>query len=129
MNTLKRFRLMAVRLSLALSIFLAAITYFLADRIIAQGLLIGGIAGTLAFWLLSLRVEKLATAPPGEIKLTALRWSALRYLIYGVALYRAHALDSETYHAFIAAAAGLLIIHVVLVFLALTGIDMQGEDE
>jgi hypothetical protein len=129
MNTLKRFRLMAVRLSLALSVVAAGITFFVADRVIAQGLLMGGLAGTLAFWLLSFRVEKLATAPPGQLKLISLRWSAFRYAIYGVALYRAYVLDTETYHAFIAAAVGLLIIHVVLVFLALTGMDMQGEDE
>lgn len=119
---------MAVRLSLLLSLIIAAILYFAVDPISAQGLLIGGIAGTLAFWILSIRVQKFASNPSAKVKLTTLRWSALRYCVYGVALARAYYLDTETYHAFIAAALGLLIIHVVLVFLAFTGLDMRGKE-
>lgn len=127
METLKRFRLMAVRLSILLSVIIAAILYFALDPIIAQGTLIGGLAGTLAFWIMAIRVQKLASNPSGQVNLTSLRWSAFRYGIYAIALGRAYYLDTETYHAFIAAAVGLLIIHVVLVFLAFTGLDMRGK--
>ena len=119
---------MAVRLSLLLSFLIAAVTYFTFDRIIAQGLLIGGIAGTLTFWILAFRVQKLASAASDQVKLTSWISSALRYSIYAAALTRAYYLDTETYHAFISAAIGLLIIHVVLVFLAFTGIDMRGKE-
>ena len=124
LRPLRRFRLAAVRLSLLVTIVIAASAYILVDADAAQGVLIGGIAGVLGFWIIGVRLEKLATMAPGKIHFAALTWTSLRFLLYGAALIRAYMIDREELHGLLGAVAGILVIHFVMIFMGLTGIEM-----
>lgn len=127
MEPLRRMRLMAVQLALTLTVAAAGVA-FLFDKTVALGLLMGGVAGVVAFWIVAVRVERLATGPKRGVYLPAARWSFIRLVIYAVTLWRAYVLDRETMRGLFAGAVGLLIIRLVVVFLGLTGLDLkQGE--
>jgi len=126
-ETLRRMRLMAVQLALALTVAGGGVA-FLFDKTVALGLLMGGVAGVVAFWIVAVWTEKLATAAKPGVYLRAVRWSLIRLVIYALTLWRAYLLDPETMRGLFAAAAGLFIIRLVVVFLGLTGLDLkQGE--
>jgi hypothetical protein len=124
---LRRMRLMAVQLALTLSVAAGGVA-FLFDKTVALGLLMGGVAGVVAFWIVAVRLERPATGPKRGVYSPAVRWSLIRLVIYAVTLWRAYLLDRETMRGLFAAAAGLFIIRLVVVFLGLTGLDLeQGE--
>lgn len=120
----RRFRLTAVRIALALTALGAAAT-FLLSRAAAQGVLMGGIAGVLGFWIIAVRLEKLAKLGGEKVNFAVLTWTTLRFALYGVVLYRAFTLDRETMHGLLGAAGGLFIIRFVLMFMGFTGIDLK----
>lgn len=120
---LRRFRLAAVRLALLLTAIAAAIAYWW-DPVIGQGLLMGGLAGILGFWIIAVRIEKLARLQPEKVNFSALTWTGFRLLLYGAVLYRAYTLDTSEMHGLLGALAGILIIRFVLVFLGITGADL-----
>lgn len=117
---------MAVRISLLLTAVAVAVAYPF-HGVIAHGILLGGIGGVLAFWIVALRLEKLATVAPGKVNLAPLRWSLVRLAIYVLVLYRAYLLDQKSLLGLLGAAGGLFIIRLVLVFLGLTGFDLKQE--
>lgn len=128
MEPLKQFRLIAVRLSLLVT----AIAGFLLlpfNRPAGTGVLLGGIAGIVGFWLVALRLEKVATQSAEKVKLFAYRWTVVRMAIYALALYRGYTLDREKFHGLLGAAGGLLIIRVILVVLGLTGFDLNHREK
>lgn len=125
---LKHFRLMTVRLSLIATGIAAIGLYLWGDRPAAMGMLLGGIGGTLAFWLMATRVEKLATIPKESIQLAAYRWTFFRLIIYGLVLYRAYTLDPDEYHGLFAAFGGLLLHRAILIFVAITGLDLKQKE-
>ena len=59
LEMLKRFRLMAVRMALALT-GLASLLGFGYNPVLGKAILAGGIAGILSFWILARQTEKLA---------------------------------------------------------------------
>jgi len=120
-------RLMAVRLSLMLVMAAAAVA-FVFDRVVAHGLLLGGVAGVLAFWIVAVRLEKLASQSGNRVYTFSAWLSAVQLALYALALGRAYWLDRETLRGFVAAAVGLFIIRVVVVLLGLTGLDLKRED-
>ena len=124
LRPLQRFRLAAVRLSLFITIVIAVAAYVLVDAAAAQGVLLGGIAGVLGFWIIGVRLEKLANIAPGKVHFAALTWTSLRFLLYGAALVRAYMIDREDLHGLLGAVAGILVIHFVMVFMGLTGMEM-----
>ncbi len=126
MEPLIRMRLIAVRVSLALTMIAAAIGYAF-EREIALGILMGGFAGVIAFWALAVHMEKLATASRDRVYWVAFKWSFMRLALYGIALWRAYELDRESLHGLLAAVAGLFVIRLVVVFLGLTGLDLDKE--
>ena len=127
MEPLRRMRLMAVQLALTLTVAAGGVA-FLFDERVALGLLMGGVAGVVAFWIVAVWAEKLATASKRGVYFHAVRWSLIPLVIYAVTLWRAYLLDRETMRGLFAAAAGLFIIRLVVVFLGLTGLDLkQGE--
>lgn len=126
MEPLKRIRLMAVRISLIVTAVAAAVGYMF-EREIALGLLMGSIAGIVAFWVLAVQLERLASAPRNRVYWMAFRWSFIRLILYGFTLWRAYALDRESLHGLLAAVAGLFVIRLVVVFLGLTGLDLDRE--
>lgn len=126
MEPVRRLRRLAVFSALGLSVLAAGIA-FIFDRVVAQGILLGGFAGVLPFWIMAFRLEKLASNAPDIIELFSFRWSFFRLLIYALALGRAYFLDPETAHGLIAAVGGLFVLRVVLIFLAFTGLDLPAN--
>jgi hypothetical protein len=129
MESLRRLRLMAVKLALMLAVAGAAIAFpFSSD--VAQGLLLGGLAGTLSFWIVAYKTEQLASKADDGVPFApfSFRFTLLRFGIYTATLVRAYYIDREQMDAFIAAACGLFIIRAVLVFLAFSELDLkQGQ--
>ncbi|MBN2311783.1 MAG: ATP synthase subunit I, partial [Candidatus Hydrogenedentes bacterium] len=85
MEPLRRFRLMTVRLALLLTAVATAVAYPL-NVTAAKGILAGGIGGVLAFWVVALRVEKLALAGDGRVKSIGVRWTLFRLAVYALVL-------------------------------------------
>jgi hypothetical protein len=128
LGPLKHFRLMSVRLTLAATGLCAILAYQISYAA-SMGLLLGGISATAAFWYMALRVEKLASMDPNALKFAAYRWTLIRLVIYGLALYKAYTLDTERLHGLIAAVGGLMLLRVVLVFVAFTGLDLRQQEK
>lgn len=125
LDSIKRFRLLVVRLTLILTFALAAASWFYDPRT-AQGVLLGGIAGTLGFWIIAVRLEKVVRMKPEKVQFAALTWSAYRYALYGAVLYKTFTLDKNTYHGLIGGLIGIMIIRLVLVIVGTTGLDQRG---
>lgn len=115
---------MAVRLGLMLTALLAGGAYLL-DSVVAHGLAMGGIAGVLVFWVIALRVEKLANAAQPKVHSLSLWWTLLRYLVFGLVIWRASLLDTSSFRGILGAVAGLFIIQGVIIFLGMTGLDRR----
>ena len=128
MEPLIRMRLMAVRIGVLLTVVAAAVAY-LWDKIVAQGLLLGGVAGVLMFWVLARRLEKLATASEGKVYSLSVGWRLVELFIYAAVLGRAYALDRVSLRGLLAAVGGLFIIRLVTVFLGFTGLDLKREEK
>jgi len=115
-----------VRYSLAATLLVAlGASYW--SWIAVQGVLLGALAGTLGFWIMAVRLEKVAYTQPEKIHFFALTWSMMRFLLYGAVLLRAHFLDRDSLHGIIGAVVGIFIIRLVLLFLGITGAD-RGKD-
>jgi hypothetical protein len=118
---------MTVRIAIALTT-VAALVAFPFNGLVAQGIAMGGIGGTVAFWLFAYRMEKFAVRGEGSLAAFAMRWSFIRLGIYAAVLVRAVYLDMEHFTALLGAVGGLFITRMALVFLAFTGLDLkQGE--
>lgn len=126
-DPLRRFRLMTVRLTMVVMMVLVAITYQF-DPLAAKGMLLGGIAGTLGFWIMAIRLEKVAREKPEKVHYAALTWSFYRYGLYGAVLYKGFTLDRVSYHGLIGALIGIFIIRVVMMYLAVSGRDQSIEN-
>lgn len=126
METLRRTRTLAVRISLLLIAAGAGLAYPWS-AIVAQGILLGGIAGVLAFWILALRVEKLAAGAENSLQAFSFKWTAVRMALYFLALGKAFYLDRVEYTGLMAAVAALFVIRIVMIFLAFTGLDLNKE--
>ena len=126
LSSIKRFRLLAVRLAL-LGTFLITVPSWFYDPRMAQGVLLGGIAGVLGFWIIAVRLEKIVHVKPEKVQFAALTWSAYRFALYGAVLYKTFTLDRETYHGLIGGLIGIMIIRAVLVFVAVTGMDKPAS--
>ena len=123
LTTLRKFRGTVIRFSPILT-GIAALVAFPYSPIVTQGLLLGGIAGVIGFWMMDGSLVKLATTPGSKVQFAVLAWSLYRFGFYGAVLFKAYTLDRETYHGMLAAVAGILIVRFVLMFLGFTGIDL-----
>jgi hypothetical protein len=122
---LRRFRIFTVRITLITIVVLAALA-LLISRNATQGVLLGGIAGILGFWIMAVRLEKLVVTNPQKVQFAALTMSTVRFLMYGAVLYKSFLLDEETYHGLLGALVGLMTIRFVLVFVGITAKDQAG---
>lgn len=127
MNPLKRFRLITVQATLAVTAIAAAIGYSLAGRNLAEGLVMGGLVAVIAFWIMARRLEKFAGMTPNAITLSAYRWTGIRLILYAVVLYRAYTLDTERYFGLLGAVIGIFLHKAVLIFVGATGLDLKRE--
>ena len=128
METVKRFRLMAVRLALLLTLLAGAVALAFDVRV-TKGILLGGLGGVLAFWITAVGVEKLATLPPGKVKFSVYKWTVIRLIIYAAVLVRAYTIDAGSMHALWGAVGGIFVIRIVVLFLGLTGLDLKEAED
>jgi len=127
MEPVKRFRLVAVRLSTVITLVTGGVA-FVFDKVVAHALLLGGLGGVLGFWIVAIQVEKLATRPADTVHSRSIKWTFLQYAIYAAVLGRAFTLDRSSVKGMIAGVAGLFIIQLVVAFLGLTGLDRRVTD-
>jgi hypothetical protein len=116
--------MVAVRLTLLATAAIAAVAWFI-NPIATQGVLLGGLAGALGFWIIAIRLEKVARLKPEKVQFAALTWSVYRFALYGVVLYKTFTLDQETYYGLIGGLIGIMIIRFVLVVVGVTGLDKR----
>jgi len=114
----RRARVRGVRVCLYVTVVLAAIASFLSGSIAAEGLLLGGIAGALGFWTMSLRLERVALVRPDKLTVVATVWTFYRLAVYGAFLFIAYRLDPDHLRGFFGGVAGLLSTRLALTFLA-----------
>lgn len=129
MESLVKFRLFAVRIALGITLLAAVLCYPLFGRAASIGLLLGGLAGVLVFWVTARRVEKVAQQGTDMISSVPLTWRFAGLLVYAIVLARAYTLDREGLSGLIAAAVGLFMIRIAAIVLGVTGLDLPGEEE
>jgi len=127
-EVLIRFRLLCVRLSLFLTAVLT-LSAFMVSRPAGFGVLMGGLAGTVVFWIGARRTEQVAQRDPGKLRWHAYGWALMQTAVYALILYRGITLDPESYHGLLGAVAGLFLIRVAAVFLGITGLDLKHEEK
>ena len=127
MESLRRYRLMTVRISLLLTLVagLATAAFSVA---VAKGLLAGGITGVLAFWIMAIRIEKLAMIRSDKVTWTKLPGALLGLVLYAVTLGWAYSLDPDSLKGLVAAFGGLMIVRFVQAGLGLTGLDLKKAE-
>lgn len=113
-ETARRTRVRTVRAALITTVAVAAGAYAAAGNIAAQGVLLGGIAGALGFWTMSLRLEQIALLRPERLPLVATAWTFYRILMYAVFLFVAYRLDRENAYGLFGAVAGLVSTRVAI---------------
>ena len=128
MRTLARFRLLAVRMTLLLTFLAAGIAYPF-NVVAAKGLLAGGVIGAFGFWLNVRNAEKLAFLPRAKVNSAVYRSTLIRMGLYALAFYWSFSLDRDGMHGLLGALAGMFVIQIVLVFLGLTGFDLEEESQ
>ena len=129
MNPLPTFRMLSVRISLALTLIAAIIVYPLFGRVASVGLLMGGLAGAIVFWITARQLEKLAIQFGNAVYSVPVKWRIVGLAIYAAVLIRGYTLDKERFIGLLAVAAGLLIIRIALVILGITVLDLPKEEE
>lgn len=127
METLTRFRLLTVRLSL-MAAGLAALGMYFVGPGLAKAVLAGGIGGTLSFWIVAYRTEKLAKAGKNPAESLNYRWTFARLLLYALVLVWAYRLEPEQPWTLLAATGGLFIVRLAAIVLGLTGLDLASEE-
>ncbi|MBI2432942.1 MAG: ATP synthase subunit I [Candidatus Hydrogenedentes bacterium] len=120
----KRLRRIIVASAAALALLAAAVPA-LWDPPAAAGLLLGAAAGILPFWAFGRRVEHLAPPSAQTVDLLSARWSLFRITLGIVALLLGYSLEPVRMHGLLGALAGLFILRIVVLALALTGLDLK----
>ena len=118
MDSIRQFRNVALGGGLLLSIVAAAGACVLSPAL-GKGLLCGGIASVLAFWLLLRQTERLAAAPREKAHAAVYTWTLLRLLLYGAVLSAGYRLDPESLHGLLGAGIGLFVTQGVVLVLGL----------
>lgn len=113
-ETARRTRVRTVRAALITTVILAAAAYAVSGEVAAQGVLLGGIAGALGFWTMSLRLEQIALVQPERLPVVATVWTFYRILMYAVFLFVAYRLDRENAVGLFGAVAGLISTRVAI---------------
>jgi hypothetical protein len=120
MEPLALFRTRILRVSLLIT-GVAALAALAWDADVALGVVMGGAAGTAAFWMLARRVERFAAMDATQIQASAMQGMFARMALYGATLTAAYLVNPETKAPLFAAALALLIPRMVLYARALRG--------
>jgi hypothetical protein len=126
LETVKRFRLVVVKGSLLLTLAAAVVIIFF-DAIAAKGVVIGGLASTLGFWIMARNLE-LANKSGNTLKFAAYAWLVIRMVLYTAVLVKGYSLDAPGLHGFFGAAGGLFTVRLVVTVLGMTGLDLEKGD-
>ncbi|MBI2422811.1 MAG: hypothetical protein HYV27_08270 [Candidatus Hydrogenedentes bacterium] len=126
MDTLRKNRVLALRVSLLL-IAIAAGVAFCWSALMAQGIVLGGLSGVAGFWLLAARVEKLTQGEAEALNAFSFKWTVVRMGLYGAGLGGAWLLDRETYVALLGAVAALIVSRMLMIFVAFAGIRSKKD--
>ena len=81
---------------------------------IGKGIVIGGLAGALGFWMMARNASILTSIPKEEISFRVYRWTFARMVLYATALLFAYRVDSDGQEALLGAAGGLFIARAVM---------------
>jgi len=126
-ESLKQFRLAVVRYTLLLSLVVAIATWFWSP-VIAKSVLMGGIAGTIGFWITGRNVEKLASPGATQLQSFAIKWTFVRLFLYALAIYKAETLDRDSHQGLVAAVVGIFFVQIVMITLAFTGLGSTRRE-
>ena len=128
METLTRFRLTVVRYTLLLTAVCAGVAWPF-NPVVSKGLLLGGLAGAVGFWVNAFVVRKLAQPEGNRLTYVAFKWTIVRLFFYALAIYKAYTLDREHNYGLIAAVLGIFLVQLVMITIAFTGADQAGTGE
>ena len=120
MEPLITFRVAVARYTLLLA-FACAAAAWPFDPNVSKGVLLGGFAGTLGFWITARNMGVLTTPGAEKLELYAFKWALVRLGCYGAAISLAFTFDREDYHGLIGAVAGIFLVQIVMVGRALLG--------
>lgn len=112
-------RIRGTRATLVATLALTVALYFAISPEAGVGVLLGGIAGALGFWTMSVRLERVAIVKPDRLALAATIWTYYRLAIYGVFLFIAYRIDPVEMRGFMGGIGGLLVTRIVTTFLAI----------
>lgn len=118
MNMLKDLSRQALWIGLA-TVAAAALFGFSFNVAAGAGLLLGGVAGTVGFWLMAHRLERLEFARADRIQMAVYRWMAFRMVFYAMALGVGYLLDRTRMYGLVGAAAGILLARMALIVAAI----------
>ena len=114
MEPLITFRVAVARYTLLLA-FAGAAAAWPVDPNISKGLLLGGFAGVVGFWITARNMSVLTTPGAEKLELYAFKWALVRLSCYGAAISLAWTFDRATYHGLIATVLGILLVQVVMI--------------
>jgi hypothetical protein len=114
------FRVAVARYTLLLASVCAAAAWPF-DPNVSKGVLLGGFAGTIGFWITARNMGVLTTPGAEKLELYAFKWALVRLGCYGAAISLAFTFDREDYHGLIGAVAGIFLVQIVMVGRALRG--------
>ena len=120
MEPLKTFRVAVARYTLLLA-FVGAVAAWPFDPNLSKGLLLGGFAGTLGFWITARNMGVLTTPGAEKLERYAFKWAVVRLGCYGAAISLAFTFDREEYHGLIGAVAGIFLVQIVMIGRAFAG--------
>lgn len=128
LESLKEFRLTVTRFTLLLAVAGATASWPMSP-VAAKGILMGGLAGTIGFWITARNVGVLATPGAEKIELYAFKWTLVRLAFYALAVYKGYTLDPERYHGLIAAVIGIFLVQAVMIAYAFLRLGGNEKEE
>jgi len=126
MNVIKRFRLSVIKYSIIVVAISSLIALYF-NTIIAHGILVGGLAAALGFWVFTIKLQKVASAPSASVQSAVLKLALFRYGLYAAALIRGYTLDPDSMFGLLGAVLGIFIIRFVTIFHGFSGVDLKKE--
>jgi len=128
LESLTEFRLFVVRYTLLAAVACAAASWPF-NPVVSKGVLMGGLAGVIGFWITARNVGFLASPGADKLQSYAFKWTVVRLFFYALAVYKAYTLDREQYYGLIAAVLGIFLVQVVMITYAFTRLGNVGRDE
>lgn len=119
------FRRTVTGITLVLLVFLALAAWPIFGAAAAKGLLGGGLASVFGFHMMCLGAQKVERLSGGGIKWLPSLWVLLRLSAYLLALAKGYSLDTAQARGLFAAAAGLVLAHLVTAAVGVSGLDLR----